>query len=343
MVTILYHEGNKVLEADLNKETISVFNPVLLPFSLREREPTFAMFQEWRHNRVKIMSRTFMPKIYSYRGIGRSEVRLVLDSSAVTVIDNFWLWRTGMKRTWQDILSLRDTDDSLFCVALDGKENPAVRLKKFEDIASILTIKGAFPKAVHRDKILKKGFNAHFEIAAAEIGNALGIAVAQARESSLYDGAVESDVFTNVNLSMAHAGDVIDLNTGSEPRELFYVKLIEWGRQDMVKQFQRILILSYVTSNFDMHHENFGFLYDPKTFNVISMAPAFDFNDAFQNWGSPAIFHEWELNHMSEWIHNNKDILANADAAAGVVKQSKYLDDEQKAGVIDRINYLLAL
>jgi hypothetical protein len=294
---------------------------------------------------VRLFSRPYIEKAHLARGTGQSQAEVLADSYGISIIDNFWIQSSGKQVTWPEILAKRDTSRELLAVSLDC-EISADHLDKsaLSGFTSIFTVKGTFPKAIYLNKLYKKGCNAEFEAVAWELGSALGIDTAEAR--CLGDGLVECDLFTNPGVSMAHADDVLDSGWRSysdSPREALYAKLLELQMGSFLRQFERILILSYLTTNFDMHEENFGLLYDPKTFEFTGMAPAFDFNDAFQDWGNPALFHAWEMANLKEWASRHQDIVVRVPAGIDAIGKTRYLGDGQKKACVDRLNFLAGL
>ena len=45
-----------------------------------------------------------------------------------------------------------------------------------------------------------------------------------------------------------------------------------------MSQLQRLFIFNYVIGNLDLHDENYGFLYDAHTFEILCVSPCFDHN-----------------------------------------------------------------
>ena len=52
--------------------------------------------------------------------------------------------------------------------------------------------------------------------------------------------------------------------------------------QEIVKQLQRMYIFNYIIANPDLHDDNYGLLYNSKTFEFKSVSPCYDHNIAFQ-------------------------------------------------------------
>ena len=97
------------------------------------------------------------------------------------------------------------------------------------------------------------------------------------------DTLVEITLFTSENASLVHASELF-ANSGfgeahrtGQHHRYFYDRL---PFEAFKREFERVLILNWLISNHDMHGENFGCLYCPKTFEIIGIAPSFDHNSS---------------------------------------------------------------
>ena len=101
-----------------------------------------------------------MNQLYKQRRLGRGHVEVINDSSAISVVDLFWVMTPHLKHTWDSLQVLRDQNLTVRA-SLEGILDTAEMLKIMKeganDHTSVLTIKGAFPKSVYKGFILKKG------------------------------------------------------------------------------------------------------------------------------------------------------------------------------------------
>ena len=97
------------------------------------------------------------------------------------------------------------------------------------------------------------------------------------------DTLVEITLFTSENISLVHASEMFvnpdfgEAHRDGQHHRYFYDRLPD---DNFKREFERVLILNWLISNHDMHGENFGCLYCPKTFELIGIAPSFDHNSA---------------------------------------------------------------
>ena len=346
----LMHEDDIVLKLDYDELGIEILNNSKLPFSLREKEVLDrADVLNWVSYRVFFSKRTYMDKLYIARKVGRDQQKVLADSSAISIIDNFWIKRPDTKRNWKQIQVLRDMNKDLMEVVLEGKISTRLLVEKFEDMTSLYTVKGMFPKMIYAGRLFKKGFNAEYEVIGYEIAKSLGIKVAEAEYVS--NDIVSCVLFTNIDVSMCHISDLLYLTNydfNGNPCQAIYEYVVENGELSLKKDLERLYTLAYITSNLDLvnNSENFGLLYDPKTFNFTEVAPAYDFNNAFyvpdEEYGI-GYFDEWILNNLPVFIENNRDILDKIPETLKVVEDFKHLTNNQKDCVSYRLNNILNL
>ena len=92
-----------------------------------------------------------------------------------------------------------------------------------------------------------------------------------------------------------------------------------------------------------MHEENFGFLYDTETFEIKKVAPAYDFNSAFNGWNNVNAYYETIVKNLSRFMDNNQDLVQGLQSIEQCLRQCNYLSAESKAEIILRAKYLVAL
>lgn len=93
------------------------------------------------------------------------------------------------------------------------------------------------------------------------------------------------------------------------------------------------MILNWLISNHDMHGENFGCLYSPKTFKLLGIAPSFDHNSADFDGTIP----ELDVpDIIMPCIKYHSDVISkieNGSLDAALDKVKNWLTAEQKNGV----------
>jgi hypothetical protein len=271
---VLMHADKIVFILNRAENTIEVHNRLCLPFALRNLDyiTTLTAF-EWITERIQITQREYMNMVYIARKVGRDKEKILSDSCGLSFTDNFWIKTSDIAVSWEELAALRDTNSGLNAVALTGKIDNDVDYLKGR--TSLFTAKGYFRKAVEGGYLIKLLQDASLEYPAYLIGRQLGISVA---ECSLTQNTVMIKLFTDNNRSLVHA---------SELKRYFgitgeiYDEIIKLNRNDMIQQLQQMYIFNYIIGNPDLHDENTGLIYDPQTFEFISVSPCYDHNVAF--------------------------------------------------------------
>ena len=336
---LLMYEGKKVLSYDKTIDKLIVYNKSLLPFKIRNKEYLKGvMFWDWLKDRVDNLSRTYMNMVYVARKVGRDKDKIIIDSSAISITDNYWVKTSDSSPTWVELKVLRDHNQSLTKVALTG--NLVTGADK--GVTSLFTLKGHFPKGVAGGNIYKLQKDAILEYPAYLIGKQLGIKIA---ECGLEEDLVRIKVFTSYSKSLVHASELKEYyNT-----DLLYNGLSQEGRADILYEMQRMYIFNYLIGNPDLHEDNYGCIYDSKTFEILELAPCYDHNIAFQE-GFTEVSREIvsnssqiELDYLAERFIQNPDhyaiveILKNIDLS----NVSKYLSKVQLIEFKERISRVI--
>lgn len=320
-------------------DSVIVHDGSKLPFALRSRDPLRASeVLLWISDRVNNINRTYMNMVYIARKVGRDREKVIRDSCGISFTDNFWIRTTDSIATWSELRDMRDSNLALSQVALTGK------LSKGSDFlagfTSLFTTKGYFSKALYGGFMYKLREDALLEYPAYLIGKAMGVSVS---ECALQGDYVRIKLFTSPSCSLVHGSELKQFYNTSD---LLYNVFLHLGRKDFVSQMQRMYIFNYVIGNPDLHDDNYGFLYDPRTFELLSLSPCFDHNVAFQpgfqglsrtTMGNSASL---ELDSLaSMFIGRHPDIvvgLKNFDFST----VSRYLSKQQLSELKDRVNNL---
>jgi len=272
----IMHEDVPVLEFNRETDEVIVFCKERLPFGLRGKDKISAVsVSEWLNDRVNNLSRTYMNMVYIARKVGRDRDKVIKDSSGISFTDNFWIKTQDSIADWDELKRLRDDNIALNNVALTGE------LKENEDIlkgfTSLFTTKGHFPKAVFGGYIYKLKKDAVLEYPAYLIGKQIGVNVA---ECSLDGEYVKIKIFTDYSTSLVHASELKTYFDTSD--EIYNILVKDVKYREIIEQLQRMYIFNYIIANPDLHDDNYGLLYDSKTFGFKSVSPRYDHNVAFQ-------------------------------------------------------------
>ena len=334
----VWHKNTQVL--DVTKEGVFVLCKDKLPFDLRHYEKIgYHEFLQWMTRRISTLSRTYMNQLYKQRRIGRGHTEIINDSAAISPIDLFWITRVDLSHTWDSLQILRDVSLSTAKASLEGVIDPKVMFGAKDDHTSIFSTKGAFPKAILNGSLLKKGSNAEYEVAGFLIGSYLGIDVARATIQS--DGIVNCELFTNDKYGLAHALEVLYPFEVETYTGVYKDALAKFKKNEKIsKQLQRLFIFSYLIQNNDLHGENFGFLYDNDTFEILEVAPAYDFNAAFETWDGIDMYDKYIFSNLESFMSNNADLCHRLLAIDEILAECAMLSVLQKTRIVERADYL---
>jgi len=325
--------------------TVTVHRPDKLPFDLRHTMVVgYEQWLNWLKRRFTTVSRTYMNKLYIQRRVGRSNDAIISDSAGISPVDLFWVTRPDLNHTWESLQIMRDAKMSTAMVSLTGELDKSYNIfaEKPEDHISIFTTKGAFPKAIYLQHLLKKGDNAEYEVSAYKLGYELGINVA--KSEVVENDIIACELFTTEKKSLVHALELIypfgENSSDNVHRDAY--KLFS-KQPEILRDLEKLFIFNYIITNNDLHEENFGFLYCPETFEILSASPAFDFNSAFEVWPSTSIYYQWIYDNLNTFINNNHELVPNLRQVEQFLSTDIYLSEEQKKSIVDRANYVLSL
>ncbi|GHU92798.1 hypothetical protein FACS1894208_00690 [Clostridia bacterium] len=340
----LMHGNDEVLIVYPDTGSVTTIDDKLRPWALSGLVLTASIFMDWLNRRVDNLSRTYMNCVYIARKVGRDREKILRDSCAISVIDNYWVKRSDVKTSWSELKRKRDKNTKLANTALTGQITDSPFDKLVDDTTSLFTLKGAFPKAALKGFILKKGSNAEYEVVASQLGDALGISVAK---STKRESIVACQIFTSEFVSMAHAYDFLHLTDyraeiDNDEHRAVYDYFSRHNQDDVVRQLERLYIFNYLAANVDLHYENFGFLYDSRTTEVTGVAPAYDFNSAFGAWPDVKAYYAWIVNNLPSFIRRHPAILEKLQSSEflQIVDGLTDLTQEQKDSLLARANYL---
>jgi hypothetical protein len=333
---------------------VEVKLPEKIPFGLRIDPLYFDSFMDWLRVRVDNLQRSYMNKVYIARQIGRDLEKILQDSCAISITDQFWVNRSDVNMTWEKLQVMRDQNKVLADVALTGDIKNIDWETVMQGTTSLFAAKGAHPKAVLGDTMLKLGKTAEREWIATVIGENLNIPVLTAAilnpslnglrdlegnwtgktyvpepgthtlPISYDDTLVEIKLFTSDKVSLVHASemflDKLKLKEVGQIRN-FYDNL---PGDNMKRDFECILILDLLISNVDMHNENYGCLYDSDTFEIVGVSPSYDHNTA--EFDDDVVINEDITEIVSHNISRHEDIIYKIEPGLSrISRQPRFL------------------
>ena len=273
--TIMW-EDTKILYFNKETDEFKIYNEKFLPFGLKNsKNIKGSMILEWIRNRVTNIHRTYMNLIYIARQVGRDMDKVIADSAGLSIIDHFWIKTTDTNNLkWSDLQRLKDKNEELNRVAIEGILKGGKALK--EDYTSLFTLKGYYPKYACDGFLYKRKKDAIKEYPAYLIAKQLKLPIA---ECELQDELIKIQLFVNDSVSLVHAQEIAQCIDYAPA--LLSDAFAALNRPDLVEQIDLLYIFNYLIGNVDLHAENFGFLFNNKTFKIVSIAPFFDHNMSF--------------------------------------------------------------
>ena len=246
-----------------------------------------ANFYHWCASRVLSLDRKYAKEIMNSIGVAqaitdRDRAEISLSYHCVSLTDVYWVRKKGEDISFAEI-NLYDNplNEAIVELSLKGRQMTVTN----RELAPDLSTKGCFPKAwiwtENGFKLLKDGDAAvvQRELLASEICQCFDIPQVVYREH-IYNGdkVTESDIVTSKDRSMVSkmAVDIYACNHDFDT--------IEFCKQLDPVTYYGMNILDYLTGNTDRHPENWGFLVDNHSNELISLYPLMDFNQSFLSY-----------------------------------------------------------
>ncbi len=244
-------------------------------------------FYHWCGSRVLSLDRKYAKEIMNSIGVAqaitdRDRANIALSYHCVSLTDVYWVRQQGENISFAE-LNLYDNplNEAIVELSLKGRQMTVTN----RELAPDLSTKGCFPKAwIRREKgfkLLKDGSEkvVQKELLASEICQCFDIPQVTYRKY-IYNGdmVTESDIVTSKEISMVSkmAVDIYACNHNFDT--------IERCKQLDPVTYYGMNILDYLTGNTDRHPENWGFLVDNSTNELISLYPLMDFNQCFLSY-----------------------------------------------------------
>ena len=324
----IWHKDELIIDFDG-----TIKNARKLPFALRNNGDV----NTWVNLRVDNLKRTYMNLLYIQKQLGRSTASVIVDSGAISITDLFWVQLEGTSHTWDSLQILRDESLEILDICLNGKveENFVSEIKKYK--ISNFSLKGLFPKTVYNGYILKAGEDYIKEFYGYKLGKVFNISVQTVEKR---ENLCALKVFTDDKNSLVHALELIYGTYGEIDFNITHEEILNKfsNNINIYKQICKLYLFNYIISNIDFHGENFGFLYDSETFEIKSIAPAFDFNMAFDNYSAFNSINFYIASNLKKYINLVPEFL-DIDLEK-LKKLKKLLGDKNYKEITLRYNYL---
>ena len=257
--------------AKITNNRVEILNEKLCPLCIARRKD----FVGWLSSRAIDSHRThsrLLKKVLRLKEY--SDFETVLKFNAATITDTYWVLPETSDLTYKDV---RYEENKFDLLALEGDSNAfSLPPSKTPELTNV----GSFEKCWKRENnewwLYKSGNEYEYfsELFICRLAESLNLPVAHYE----YDGKyIKTKDFTGnakVNLEPMWAimGDNEDYNDTFNVLYDMNIKLVE--------QYLQLIWFDTICFNRDRHTSNFGFLRDPDTGEILSLAPNYDNNIA---------------------------------------------------------------
>lgn len=269
--------GDRVIAAIRDNE-LTERNEALLPLYLKRA----GNLEGWLASRAIDAHRTnsrLLKKVLRLKTSDDAETALAVN--AATITDQYWVKPEGSELCWEDVRFKENFFDAL---ALRGDPDSFSRKPSR---TPELTNTGSFEKCWRLINgawwMYKSGNELEYfsELFICRLGEKLGLDMAHYEMDGNYIRSVDFTHGAKVNFEPMSAlmgenedySDCFDAISALSPA--------------LAEQYLRIIWLDTICFNMDRHTENFGFLRDPETGEILKMAPNYDNNIALLSRGYP--------------------------------------------------------
>lgn len=267
---------------------------------------------EWLENRSAAKHRQFVKDLLKKCG-AESISGFISLTNCLSLQDTLWVRAEDSELTW-DKVNLFDNEFSevMTHLAFDGT---GLYGAKIRTTSPELTTDGNYDKCWVRrngDTILLKagstgarnaGLEPYCEFMASQFYERFCDSVTYGIET--YRNKVVSSCKSFVDKDYGYKPISLWMEGGSSLPEI--LNIIEKNNGD-VDEFRRIVVADSVVVNSDRHFGNFGFLTDNNTYEVLKLAPAFDFNMAL----SPYAEFDIDFPIYDEYLSKRGPVLAGS-------------------------------
>lgn len=242
-------------------------NPTLAPLVIQRTHS----LEEFLKLRVMDMSRTNARILKKVLQIEVDEdYKTALYSYALSISDHYWFKPKHSKLKYKEVVF---DNDSLFETSLKGEVNVFFNKAK---LSPEITTTGSFEKGWRYIDgewwLYKKGnerqiFSEMFCSYFAELINLSSVAYELDGE---YIRCKNFSPYMNFEPMAALAGD--------NDRYDYVFNILCGIREDLARDYLKLILFDSIMNNIDRHNENYGLLRDPESGTILSLAPNFDNN-----------------------------------------------------------------
>lgn len=294
--------GNRlVLKFDLEDMYIEVIDNDFLPYELKDfvktTESTVAgvkktaaditVLKDFFISRTLNLTRENAKVILNVATLPQSlkteeKLKIVLCCNGLSMTDNFWIKKDKDIVLFEDInLRSHKLSEASYDIAILGKYISATR----EELKPDLSTSGMFPKYWKRENgtlylyktdTYTNNISVDSELLYCKCLEEMGIKCVHYDLVTYNDRKFAiSECISTDKYSLVHAQSVKDWcnHTGQD--------FIDYIETNFLKDFANMCVCDYVFANTDRHLENWGFLVDNTTNQIVSFAPLFDHNQSF--------------------------------------------------------------
>jgi len=298
---LLMNGDTKVLQFSLDDVTLKVLNNDFLPYQLKDwlidtdfstaesrkcSMHQFDIFKDFLLGRLLSFSRenakAILNSISATQSSSISEkIKIVIACRALSMTDNFWVKDEDEDITFKEV-NLRHIKlkDAAFSIAIQGKVISATNTVLDPELVT----SGMFAKTWYRgekgiqlwktDRTQDK-INTKAEVTVSDFLDEIKVEHVkywfQGQDEILMVGC---DCIASDDISLITAQSVKDWCFHQN------IDFINWIEDNYLLSFAQMCVIDYVIANTDRHWENWGFLVDNNTNQIINMAPLYDHNQA---------------------------------------------------------------
>lgn len=293
----LKYKDITVLTFNLERMSLVVHNPTLLPIPIQNAPVSFEMIRKFCSDRMLIVNRVHCKEILTACGIDdQSDINICIVCKGLSFRDNYWITSADSNDTWENV-NLYHNPFSLTIsqIALTGDltDSTVSTVIKDDIYTGELTNKGTRAKCYFRENdglyLYKHETHSEImsEIAAYYIASALRLPCSQYflvnkfnRECSM------CQIFTSEEIEMIPCRDVMshynESSTGLQQNT--YRTFMQIDPVNFIK----MQIFDYVTLNVDRNRDNYGLL--QVNGKLTGLFPVFDHDSCFKGKSTEALY-----------------------------------------------------
>lgn len=314
---VLKYKDEQVLIFDIDRRSVKVLQPQLLPMSINIGNITYSDIQMWCADRILMMNREYCKEILTGLGIdSQDDVTICLTGMGLSFRDNYWVIPVGSLVSWKNVnLYVNEFSHEVASLAITGEMKGTIYLTD-KLFTGELTSKGTRAKCYLRknNKIYMVKAETiteiNAEIVSTYIANLLGIVSAEYRYSrAFHRNCSICEVKTSEQIEFTPCRDVmrhfreqkIDVNSQT------YKYFLTTDTEDFVL----MQIFDYLTLNTDRNRDNYAI--GKNNGVVFGLYPLFDHDSCFKGKSTNGIYFPTNLtfHNTIEYLKTNGFITNN--------------------------------